>query len=315
MKIAIIGYYGHFNLGDELNLLEMIKLIKRQYPDSDITVFSGALWHLWRNPPYKIVLASLLQDYVGELNKFDLVVIGGGGIVYLGANYFTFLKGIKVPYVFSRVGIDDRSIKPEVVKELKRIAQGARDFTVRTNGSKKIATTHLGINPDVVPEAIWNYEASKVELPGIGKKILVCLNTYAGEDIKKVKHILSSIPFSHQVLLMSAQEVSDDIYHGICATPKSYLIIPDTIDLSGKANCIASSDIIITSRLHVALLAISHGKPVIIAGDLPKLRFFIEDFGVSSSLTYENFTNLIDKKIVSDKIVGAKQRALGDIIR
>ncbi|HHY65013.1 MAG TPA: hypothetical protein GX501_08195, partial [Clostridiaceae bacterium] len=77
MKIAIIGYYGHNNLGDELNLLEMIKLIKIQRPDAEITVFSGGLGTLYYDVDYSIVLADRLglTGYRDALSKYDLVII------------------------------------------------------------------------------------------------------------------------------------------------------------------------------------------------------------------------------------------------
>lgn len=82
MKIAIIGYYGHNNLGDELNLLEMLKLIQKQYPSADITVFSGGLACLYYDVEYNLVLADRmsLTEYRKTLNTFDLVIIGGGGL-------------------------------------------------------------------------------------------------------------------------------------------------------------------------------------------------------------------------------------------
>jgi len=62
MKIGIIGYYGHNNLGDELNLSYIIRSLEQQYPRAEITVFSGALAKTIGNVPYKLVLA----DYLGK---------------------------------------------------------------------------------------------------------------------------------------------------------------------------------------------------------------------------------------------------------
>ena len=171
MKIAIIGYYGHNNLGDELNLLEVIKLIKTQKPNADITVFSGGLPFVYYSTEYTLVQADPLGllGYRNTLNTFDLIIIGGGGLVFLGVNYFDFLlEGIKVPYIFSRIGIDSSIVSKAVCGELKSILKGASDVTVRTKRDSIEASKYLDLDCDVVPEAIWNYKA---------KTISVCLCT------------------------------------------------------------------------------------------------------------------------------------------
>lgn len=280
MKIAIIGYYGHNNLGDELNLFEMMKLIRKQYPEAEITVFSGGLPYLYYQVDYPLVLADKLglKGYRDTLNTFDLVIVGGGGLVFFGANYFNFLmEDLKVPYIFSRVGMDDRIVNPTVVSELKGILSRAYHVSVRTTSDRLLAEKHLGLTCDVVPEAIWNYKAEKTPFVHSGKKILASINTYASKYTGSVKKALMGLTTPNTVYTVSMQDSSNDFYFNIEATPHKRIILPEAVSLHSKASYLASMDLVITSRLHAGLIAISHGVPAIMMKSTPKIAFLLKD--------------------------------------
>lgn len=304
MKIAIIGYYGHNNLGDEINLYEMIKMIERQYPYCEITVFSGGLLELYYDVEYKLVLADSLglQKYRKTLNSFDLIVIGGGGIVFLGANYFDFLlEGIKAPYIFSRVGIDDRAVSEKACDELKGIFNKAHDVTVRTSFDSKLVSKYMGIQCRAVPEAIWNYTAPKVNLIGNGNKILVSINMYAGKFAEAISKELNSIKVDNTIYTLSMQDTSKDFYYNILATPSKHTILPEAVGLKKKASFIVSSDLVITSRLHAALLAISHGIPAVMLKSTPKIEFLAKELG-EEKLFYDNSPTAEDiERLLADR--------------
>ena len=279
MKIAVIGYYGHNNFGDEINLYEMLKLLRRQHPDADITVFSGGLPYLYYKVDYNLVLADhmSLSEYRKRLNTFDLIIIGGGGLVFLGANYFNFLlEGITAPYIFSRVGLDDRMVSEPVCEQLRGILKRASNVTVRTSFDSAAAERYFGIRCDVVPEAIWNYEAEPFRFVYGGKIIMVNINRYASKFAKQISNALSGVQMKNTVCTVSMQDMADDSYYNIISTPRR-LILPEAVSLHMKGSFLAAADIVINSRLLAGLIAISHGVPVIFLKSTPKVEYLAKE--------------------------------------
>lgn len=327
MKIAIIGYYGHNNLGDELNLLEIIKLIRLQKPNADITVFSGGLAHLYYETEYPLVLADPfgIENYRHMLNTFDLIIIGGGGLVFLGANYFNFLlEGITAPYIFSRVGIDDRILSDKAIGEIKSILEKASDVTVRTDNDNLLANKHFGINCDVVAEAIWNYEAKPFRYPYAGKIILVDINRYASKCTTGISKSLSLIKTPNTICTVSMQDSADDFYYNILSTPKR-MIMPEAVSLHQKASFLSAADIVITSRLHAGLVAISHGVPAMFFKSTPKVNYLVKELDLEkyyfeippeSSVIEEILANRDSlSKMLLEKASIMKKHASSNIIR
>lgn len=312
MKIAVVGYYGFNNFGDEINLLEMIKLIKTQYSKAEITVFGRALWHTFMQPEYNLVLtAGIKQDeFRRMINRFDLVIIGGGGLVYLGAHFFNYLdEGITVPYIFSRVGIDDRKVDAHAIEGIKNVLKKASNITLRTRGDLKMLKKHFSMSCEVVPEAIWNYRATQIKLPSAKKKVLISLNRYTGKFTNDIKKSLSKTSEPIYEYIMSMQDTTIDNYYNIKATnTKNRKIIPDSIGLHGKGNCLASVDLTITSRLHAALVSINHGVPAIMLKSTPKLKFLAEELGMVSWFSKEAPSAIIIEKMLEDK--ESKQKLL-----
>mgnify|MGYP000854471775 CR=1 FL=1 len=322
MRFAIIGYYGHNNLGDELNLYEMMKLIRKQYPHADITIFSGGLPYLYYKVDYPLVLADRLglKNYRDTLNTYDLIIIGGGGLVFFGANYFNFLmEDLKVPYIFSRVGMDDRMVNPTVVSELKDILNRAYHVSVRTTSDRMLAQKHLGLTCEVVPEAIWNYRAEKTPFVHGGKKILVSINTYASKYTGAVKKALLGLTIPHTIYTVSMQDSANDFYFNIEATPPKRVILPEAVSLHTKASFLASSDLVITSRLHAGLMALSHGVPAIMLKSTPKVAFLLKDLELDmlhneGHLTSATLESLVHNQQLRNSLLekSEQMRALAD---
>src|SRR4029077_1271945 len=84
-KVGIPGSYGGLNLGDEAILQSIITQLRRDLPQVEITVFSRDAEDTKRRhggeravPVRKLSRAEVLP----EIERLDLLVIGGGGILY-----------------------------------------------------------------------------------------------------------------------------------------------------------------------------------------------------------------------------------------
>lgn len=283
MKIAIVGYYGYNNFGDEINLREMRRLVSAQYPAAAVSVFSRSLKFTFMQPDYPLVLGGGMttEQFRDRLGGHDLIILGGGGLIYLGADYFPFLDGIKAPYIVSRLGVDDRAVEPEAVRKLKSMLQKAAHVTVRTHGDLKLLDTYMGLRCDVVPEAIWNYRAEAYALPDGGKKkVAVALNAYAAAFAGPLRAALEEAgPLAEYAITM--QDTAIDGYYNVKATNlKRRRMVPDSVGLDGKGGCLAAADLTVTSRLHAALVSVSHGVPALMLKSTPKLKFFATETGL-----------------------------------
>ncbi|HID77713.1 MAG TPA: hypothetical protein EYP56_17170, partial [Planctomycetaceae bacterium] len=88
MRIGIIGWYGHQNAGDE-RILYCLRRLFAAHRLLVVTGFEGALAQL------------------PELNRCDLVVLGGGGLILRGCNrYAAIFESLKVPLVGLGLGIE-----------------------------------------------------------------------------------------------------------------------------------------------------------------------------------------------------------------
>ena len=157
----------------------------------------------------------------------------------------------------------------------------AYDVTVRTSFDKELCLKHLGIDCNVVPEAIWNYEAEPFPLPYGGKKILTSINAYGAKFASRIKNALMNVNIPHTNFTISMQDTSKDFYYNILSTPERRVILPESVSLHKKASLLVSMDLVISSRLHAGLVAISHGIPAIMVKSTPKVQFLLAELGLN----------------------------------
>jgi polysaccharide pyruvyl transferase CsaB len=140
-KIGISGSYGGLNLGDEAILESIINQI-RSTVNAEITVFSRNAEDTRRryNVEHVVPVRTVGRKEVQpEIDRLDLFIIGGGGILY-DADARTYLreaflaheKGI--PTMFYGVGAGPLR-DPAVQKEVQRALDAASVVTVRDRPS------------------------------------------------------------------------------------------------------------------------------------------------------------------------------------
>ena len=274
MKIGIIGYYGFSNLGDELNLQCMMENFRNQYKSVEFLIFSdcrkieGEVNYRIAGLNYILPSGTRTQDV---LNSCDLLIIGGGGLIYLGGFWFPFMDdSITTPYVIYRVGIDDREIDLSAVKQHKRLFLRAKEVTVRDHYSLNLCRKYLTNNVELVSEAIWNHPYKEISFKNeTGKDIGINLRSFSPEvypalqiffnGLREQGYKLHFIPC--QVMIQNPN-LNDNKYHRTVAG-KEDDILPDDSSIQERCRLISRMDLCIGMRLHFVLLSLSQRVPVI----------------------------------------------------
>src|SRR4051794_7314109 len=144
-KVGITGSYGGLNLGDEAILQSMIAELRRELPDVEIVVFSRNAEDTKRR--HKVERAIPVRklsraEVVPEIERLDLLLFGGGGILY-DADARTYLREVLVakehgvPVMLFAVGagpLSDPTVQAAVRDALEGVAAG----TVREKSAQQL---------------------------------------------------------------------------------------------------------------------------------------------------------------------------------
>jgi len=159
LKVGITGSYGGLNLGDEAILQSIIAQLRRDLPQVEITVFSRDADDTKRRhgveravPVRKLSRAEVLP----EIERLDLLIIGGGGILY-DADARIYLREValakekQVPVMVYAIGagpLDDRDVQKAVAESL----EGVDLITVRERSAQQVLE-HAGVHREIVVTA------------------------------------------------------------------------------------------------------------------------------------------------------------------
>ncbi|HWI37647.1 MAG TPA: polysaccharide pyruvyl transferase family protein [Burkholderiales bacterium] len=158
-KIGITGSYGGMNLGDEAILQSMIEQLRREVPGVEITVFSRNADDTKRRhrveravPVRKLSRAEI----VPEVERLDLLLFGGGGILY-DAEARIYLREVLiakehgVPVVLFAVGAGPLK-DPTVQEAVREALKGVAAITVRERSAQQ-CLEECGVHEDVIVTA------------------------------------------------------------------------------------------------------------------------------------------------------------------
>ena len=158
-RVGITGSYGGLNLGDEAILQSMIGELRRELPGVEITVFSRDAEDTRRRHGIERALAVRKMsraEVVPEIQRLDLLLFGGGGIVYdaevkLYLREVLVAKELGVPVMVYAVGAGPLK-DPAAQAAVRDALEGVHAITVRERAAQQVLE-EAGVHRDVVVTA------------------------------------------------------------------------------------------------------------------------------------------------------------------
>ena len=175
-RIAIVGYYGFGNLGDEMILASLVRAVTSAHPSSQITVLSGSPESTRRMHGVDAVAWNDPGAIIETVAEADGVVLGGGGLfhdywgvdpeailnpAHWGIAYYAGVAGLagalQVPLELFAVGVGPLLTEGgrRLTRECVRIASGA---SVRDEDSA-VTLAALGFEGvEIAPDPAWAFD-------------------------------------------------------------------------------------------------------------------------------------------------------------
>ncbi|RJR30640.1 polysaccharide pyruvyl transferase family protein [Candidatus Parcubacteria bacterium] len=309
MKIAHIHVWDKKNKGDVSIVMAVQQLLKNTFGKAEITDF-----------PVEVLKKNISQD-LKDLNKADLIVIGGGGIYYSWFTPFNieFINKLNPPVVIFGVGYireyGSPSLRKNDIKSIVSLNRKAVLISVRDNYTKKFLIRAGVPNKKIAvigdPAIFLKEKKSKI---GLSSKLKIGINlNYSGwmgfgKYEKKIIRSFSKVCYyfkkyrNAKIYYLMHHPDEKNVYHKINCNGLKVINLPPMEQkfIYGKMN------LVIGMMLHSAVLSFGANTPEInVAYDL-RNRSFADFIGfpellISSKKITENLLLETAIKVINNE--------------
>ncbi|HEY5900251.1 MAG TPA: polysaccharide pyruvyl transferase family protein [Burkholderiales bacterium] len=312
-KIGITGSYGGMNLGDEAILQSMIEQLRREIPGVEITVFSRNAEDTRRR--HKVERAVPVRklsraEVVPEIERLDLLLFGGGGILY-DADARLYLREVlvakehRVPVMLFAVGAGPL-VEPTVQQAVREALEDVAAITVRERSAQQ-ALEGAGVKRDIIvtadPALLMKPETlprNVMKIEGLeGRKRLIGMSVrepgVAAPDLdEKVYHALIANAADYMVDRFDADIVFVPMEHSVLDMQHSHAVIAKMLRpqrarvLNGEYSAgqvlslMGHFHFAVGMRLHFLIFAALRGVPFVALPYAGKVAGFLEDLKMPS---------------------------------
>lgn len=310
-RVGITGSYGGLNLGDEAILQSIITQLRKDLPRVEITVFSrDADDTKRRHAVDRAVAVRKLSraEVLPEVERLDLLVLGGGGILY-DADARTYLREVslarekRVPVMAYAIGagplnhaaaqaaVRDNLADATVVTVREKSAHRALEEAGLHRDVIVTADPALLLKPEPLPRGVLKHEGLE------GRRRLIGMSVrepgVAAPDLdEKVYHALLANAADFIVDRYDADVVFVPMERSVLDTQHSHAVIAKMLRAqratvlkgeytSGQVlSWMGKFDFALGMRLHFLMFAAIQGTPFVALPYAGKVSGFLEALGL-----------------------------------
>jgi polysaccharide pyruvyl transferase CsaB len=307
--IGICGSYGGLNLGDEAILTVALEQLRTAVPGVELTVFTRDVCHTRAHHDVDRAIdarTAFRDELVAELERLDLLLLGGGGILYdresecyLHVPRIAQAMGVPTATYAIGVGPLERHVERRAVAD---VLNGMAAITVRDVGTRRLLE-EIGVTNDIAvtadpalllrpaatppPEIDWHELSRERHLVGMSVR-----------EPGGMTHGLEQGVY-HQLLANAADFVAErfdanlvfvpmerqDIGHAHrviaeMGSPDRAWVMKGTYGPREVLAMMGALDLAIGMRLHFVIFAALAGVPVLALPYAAKVTRFLERLGV-----------------------------------
>jgi polysaccharide pyruvyl transferase CsaB len=311
--VALLGYYGFANAGDEAILRSMIADLREKDPDIEFSVLSGDPAKTASYYRVKAVHRMRFGEVFKVLRSCDLLIVGGGGLLqdatsgrsipyYLGVTYLAKLLGKRVMFYAQGVG----PIRGWRGKFLTKMIVNKVDYiTVRDRGSLELLQS-LGVrrppmevtaDPVLLLRPSGEERVNKIfrekgvakgdRIIGVSVRNWKEYDEYKTALAEALNHIVRELEVKVAFIPMHHPhdiEASADVMRMI---EGESILIDEELSPEELLTVIGKMDFIVGMRLHSLIFAATMGVPAVGITYDAKVKQFMELAGIPQGGTIE----------------------------
>lgn len=276
MKLAVSGYYGMGNFGDDL----FLHTLRQVFDKHSVYPWSSRI----------------------DPKKSDAVIIGGGDLItpYSFNSYYFDPQLKQLPLWIYGVGIVDaypeHTWPAEQVAKYRSVITQANRAVFRDQRSSDIAKrVHFHHNVETEPDIVFGYREPLIPIKRFSNKptIGVCVFSYDVFPMDNMTKLLSYlIQLGYHIVLIPVIHHPGNRYsdHQTCLLLQKHVkenlptssieTLPFLLDLELTYSYIQAVDFLISFKLHPALVALRGGVPVLAFSQMNKVYSLLKSFGL-----------------------------------